>query len=427
MKQRVKLTLLIACIVLFFGCSREEKAPPGSVLITLWTGSNPYEMKWAEAVVSEWNKRNPTIIVKTQPIPEGQSSEEILIASVIAKTSPDICANLSPIVVEQFRQAHALVCLNDQPRLFRAITERVPEDILRGFVSPDGRLYQVPWKGNPVLMFCNLKQYRDVGAPPPRTYSDWLKAAGAIRFRKPGDYITQFDPSIIWHKHLYDFYTLYIAASGGKTLFNEAKKVDINNSTAIQVLKFLRENYSRDYVPMQLIPGPAFLSERIASYISGSWNIASLSQEAPQVEYDVFPIPVPDGYDFREPVHTYADPKCIGIFSNTKHPAECAAFVQFMCSRENDALLVQTCYQLVYRKSLLGDELFEKAFRDTPKLRKFAEALPYVRSYDQSPCLLELFDALAMEYVDVVVRGIRSPEEGLKRAQARMEEITQGE
>jgi cell fate (sporulation/competence/biofilm development) regulator YlbF (YheA/YmcA/DUF963 family) len=98
-----------------------------------------------------------------------------------------------------------------------------------------------------------------------------------------------------------------------------------------------------------------------------------------------------------------------------------------MCSRENDALLVQTCYQLVYRKSLLGDELFEKAFRDTPKLRKFAEALPYVRSYDQSPCLLELFDALAMEYVDVVVRGIRSPEEGLKRAQARMEEITQGE
>lgn len=421
MRQALFLLSIIAFVL--SGCAGKERIPAGSIVITLWTASNPYEIKWAKHVVEEWSRENPHVIIKSQPIPEGTSSEEILMASVLAGTTPDICANLSPTIVEQFRQAHALVCIDDHPELRRYIEERVPEEPLKGFFSPDGRLYQVPWKCNPVLMFYNRKICDSIGALPPATYSEWLAMAHILREKMPGVSMTQFDSSSVWHKRFFDFFTLYIAASGGKTLLNEEGRIDVDNETAISVIEFLRENFKEGYSTIELIPGQPFVQGQIATYVSGTWNVAALALEAPEIEYDVAPVPVPDDYDFKIPVHTFADPKCIGIFSSTKHPAECAEFVRFMCSRSMDARLASECGQLPYRKDMLRDEEFRPVFQKVPKLRKFAESVPYTRSMDQSLRLMELFDAFAIEYVDVAVRNIRTPEEGLRRAQRRMEEI----
>lgn len=418
---RFFIPLLVSALLCVCGCSREDKVPPGSVVIKLWTASNPDEMAWAEELLREWRVVNPHIIVRAQPVPESKSSEEILMASVIAGTTPDIYANLSPVIVEQLRNAKALECIDEYPELLNSLKERVPEEPMRGFVSPDGYLYQVPWKCNPVMMFCNVEKLDAMGAKPPRTYSEWLNLASRIRKSMPGVYMTQFDISTIWHKHLFDFYPLYIAASSGQTLMDG--KINVDNEYSLQVMSFLRQNFIEEYVPMEFIPGNAFGDEKVLFYISGPWNVPFLNRERPELKYDVFPVPVPDGYDFGKPVHTFADPKCIGIFRTTKYKAECAQFVQFMCSRRIDAMFVKKCQQLVYRKDLHSDEMFCETFKKYPVLKKFAEAVPYTRSVDLTPRLMELLDALSIEYVDVVVRGIRTPEEGLKRAQKRMEEI----
>jgi multiple sugar transport system substrate-binding protein len=415
------LVIIISCVFSLPGCGKKEHYPPGARVIKLWTASNPYEIEWASGVVKAWNESHPDVYVSSQPIPEGRSSEEILMASVLARTTPDICANLSPTVVERFRRAGALVALDDYPLLMNALRERVPEESFRFFISPDGRLYQVPWKCNPIAMFCNMRLFREAGASPPATYSEWLKAAGLIQKGAKGSYMTFFDTSITWYKRFFDFYTLYIAASGGKTLLDETGEPDIMNPAALSVMTFLRENFEKGYAPLEITPGDPFIFQRVAVNISGPWNVAFIDQAGKGIDYDIFPVPVPD--ECRDPGCTFADPKCMGIFTTTKYPRDCAEFVAFMCNRDNDAHLVSTCSQLVYRKNLLDDEAFRGIFEKAPMLKKFARMVPSTRSVDHSAEIMELFDALSMEYVDIAVRRLRSPEEGLKRAQETMRAI----
>lgn len=417
------LILFLTFIIFVTGCTRKEIYPEGAVVIKLWTPNNPYEINWADSVVKAWNESHPNIFVSAQPIPEGRSSEEILMASVLAKTTPDICANLSPTLVERFRKAGALVALNDLPALMNALLLRVPEEPLKDFISPDGRLYQIPWKCNPIAMFCNMGILEKCGVKPPVTYSEWMNGASLLRKSLPGMNMAFFDTSITWHKRFFDFYTLYIAASGGKTLLNKKGEPDIVNPAARKVMEFLQANFQNKYVPLEITPGDPFTFQRVAVNISGPWNVAALKQDADFINYDVFPVPVPDDYQGDTPPYTFSDPKCIGIFSTTKHPVECAEFAAFMCNRSNDAQLVRISSQLVYRKDLQKDPLFIEIFKKTPVLEKFARLVPKTRSIDNSPQIMELFDALSMEYVDIAVRRLRTADEGLKRAEARMREI----
>ena len=54
-----------------------------------------------------------------QPIPEGQSSEEVILAAVVGKTTPDIYANMWQGNVEMYAHAGVLI----------------PLDTLKGFLN----------------------------------------------------------------------------------------------------------------------------------------------------------------------------------------------------------------------------------------------------------------------------------------------------
>ncbi|MDQ7826959.1 MAG: extracellular solute-binding protein [Candidatus Eremiobacteraeota bacterium] len=419
---RLFLSLLLMALLPFPGGCAKNSPAPSKTVITLWVSSNPYEIEWAGEVVRQWNNDHPDIQVKSQPVPEGRSSEEILMASVIARTTPDICANISPTLVEQFRRAKALVALDSYPELMTALKERVPEDSLREFVSPDSHLYQVPWKCNPILMFCNMRIFRESGAVPPGTYSEWMKAAAAITGSHKGVSMTFFDASVTWHKRFFDFYALYIAASGGHTLLDRQGMPSIDNDPALAVMSFLSENFRRGFAPLEITPGDPFLNERVAVNISGPWNVANLAVEGSAISYDVFPLPVP-GERRKGASHTFADPKCIGIFTTSRHPEACARFVEFMVNSKNDGLLVKKCCQLVYRRHIETSPDCAEAFSTYPVLKKFAHAVPGAHSIDQATRIMEIFDVLSMEYADCAVRGIRTPRDALTRAEARMKEL----
>ncbi len=231
--------------------------------------------------------------------------------------------------------------------------------------------------------------------------------------------MTFFDASVTWYKRFFDFYALYIAASGGSTLLDGRGKPSLDNDAALSVMSFLNDNFRRGYAPLEITPGDPFMNERVAVNISGPWNVAFLATEGKHIDYDVFPLPVPDK-SVGGASCTFADPKCIGIFTTAKHPEACARFVEFMVNRKNDALLVKKCCQLVYRRDMERSPDFADSFATFPVLRKFAAAVPGTRSIDQAPKIMELFDVLSMEYADCAVRGIRSPRDALKRAENRM-------
>ena len=59
-----------------------------------------------------------------------------------------------------------------------------------------------------------------------------------------------------WWQRFFDFYALYIAASGGKTLVKQ-DQVIFNNRAAVQVFEFLQNIFKNGYFPREKVTGRA--------------------------------------------------------------------------------------------------------------------------------------------------------------------------
>jgi hypothetical protein len=93
--------------------------------------------------------------IHLQPIPEGQSSEEVILAAVVGKTTPDIYANMWQGNVEMYARAGVLIPLDTLHGFLQFIHERCDSAVIREITSVDGHIYQVPWKVNPFMTIYN--------------------------------------------------------------------------------------------------------------------------------------------------------------------------------------------------------------------------------------------------------------------------------
>jgi multiple sugar transport system substrate-binding protein len=410
--------------VFLVGC-QSSKDKSNVTELVYWSSNNQDEINLANEVVAEWNRLNPNMPIKYQPVPEGESSEEVILAAVVGKTTPDIYSNMWPGDVASYVRADQLVQF-DQFADFDSVTEeRYSEDILVQSRSRNGHIYQIPWKTNPVMLIYNKKMFRSAGFDKPtRTYKEYLEAARRLNRDVDGDgYIDKWigitDIRARWRDRLFDFYPMYIAATAGRTLI-ENGEITFNNEKAVGVFRFFRTIYENEYFPKEITTGRRdfFLTELAGSRIVGPWEITHTEKFKPEgFEYDFTHVLVPSGVE--DPIYTYGDIKSIVVFKNTKFPGESWEFVKFLINKTNDYRLLKIASQLPLRKGILEDPLFEKYFEQNPKMVKFAEQAKYLRGVDESPTLKEVFDAISQEFEACVVYGAKSPEKAVKDAASR--------
>lgn len=400
-----------------------EKPAEGKVRLTYWSSSNPNEIALAKELVKKWNKKHPDIFVHLQPIPASASSEEVLLAAIAGGTTPDICSNMWPGAMDEFISAGGLVRLDTFPDFWPVMLERVPEDLLHSFRAPDSHYYQIPWKTNPIMLVYNRKIFREAGVQPPlKTYSDYLQAAAKIVRDTDGDglvdrWMLYRSIKPIWWQRLFDFYPLYIGATGGMTLF-EGQRIIFNNPAAVKVMRFLRELYAKGYCPLTEFQGDQFLAGRLATQITGPWMITYIEKYKPAgFDYDIMPLPLPD--DYQGVYYTYGDHKNISIFSTTKYPKQAWAFARELISRYADLRLLEICSQVPIRKTLVADSVFAAYFAAHPRMRIFARQAAYTRGVDGIADLKEILDGLTQEYEACVLYGRISPEQAMENAAER--------
>lgn len=429
--KRLLKIISLTFIILVVSCSKDDKtfqkSEDGKIRLTYWCASNPHEIKLAKLLVKEWNETHPNIHVKLHPIPASQSSEEVLLAAIAGKTTPDICSNMWPGAMDDFTSSGGLVNFDRFPDFIDYIQKRVPEDLLKSFKSIDGKYYQLPWKTNPTMIMYNTKMFREAGITEElRTYSEFLDAAKKITRDLDGDgYFDQWmgyrNILMIWWQRLFDYYPFYIAASGGKTLFDSSELI-FNNQASVEVFQFFREIYKNGYFPNSTMQGDNFIISKLATTITGPWNIAHVEKyKDDDFEYDIMPLPVPD--DFEGQVYTRGDHKNISIFSTTKHPEAAWKFAKYLISPESDLKLLEICAQIPIRNNLLTDSLYQEYFQKNPKMVKFAEQAPYTRGVDGVSDLKEIFDGISQEYEMCAKYGVKSPEDAVRDAAKRAKVI----
>ncbi|MFQ6617459.1 MAG: extracellular solute-binding protein [Fidelibacterota bacterium] len=423
--------ILAAFLFLLFQCGGKEDSSQGNVVLKYWPSSNPNEIALAKDIVKRWNETHQDIKVKMQPLPAGRSSEEILLAAIVGKTTPDISSIIWPGVLEQYIDAKAVIPLDQFPDFDSVLTSRIPLKSIELVKSSDGHFYQFPWKVNPIVFEYNVKRFRELGIKkPPSTYSEFMDVAAAVTRDTDGDgYIDQWAayPNILveWWQRFFDFYTYYIAASGGKTLLDD-QRVIFDSKAGVEVFKFFYQGFRKGYFPNTRFQGDAFLRGKLAMHVTGPWTIAYNEKYKPEgFEYDFAPVPVPD--DYRGPLYTYADPKNIVIFSTTRHPEEAWEFVKYLVSRENDKKLLRITNQMPFRRDMLKDEYFSEFFQKYPKYRIFAELIPNSIGVDYSIYLQEIFDIISQEFDASCIQGVKPPEKAVRDAADRVRRLIERE
>ena len=392
--------------------------------LLFWCSNNNQEIKLCTAITEKWNLTHTVNKIHQQPIPEGQSSEEVILAAVVGKTTPDIYANMWQGNVEMYAKAHVLIPLDTLKGFLEFIRDRCDPAVIKEITASDGHIYQVPWKVNPIMTIYNKNMFLENGITEvPRTYSAYRNAAAIIKANNIKKGLTQnwfgyTEVKAIWYQRRFNFYPLYLAASGGGSLVVN-NKAAFNNKYAIEVFRFLQSLYTDEYFSREILSSSAdpFVTQKIATKWTGPWEIPYLNNIPDRnFEYGYYEPPVPD--DQKGPVYTYADPKNIVLFNTCSNPQQAWEFVKTIIGQQGDLKLLEVTGQLPRRKNLATDIFYADFFKTNPMLLPFAKQLAFVKGDDNCEVIVEVLDIISQEYEACVVYGKKSPEKAIQDAEA---------
>jgi multiple sugar transport system substrate-binding protein len=419
--MKTKRYLIVLCILTaFFSCNNSKSDKDQTLLF--WSSNNNGEIEFSKHFVDQWNS-NETTPIKFQPIPEGQSSEEVILASVVGKTTPDIYANMWQGSVEMYAKAGVLIPLDTLTGFTEFIKERCSQETIDEITSSDGHIYQVPWKINPIMTIYNKRLDNDFGLPGlPNTYNSYLKAGAAIKSDRNNDgyvdrWIGYTEVKVIWYQRFFNFYPLYIAASDGGSLVKN-NKAAFNNEYAVGVFRFLQELYNKEYYSKERLSAgqDRFITEDIFTKWTGPWEINHVNKfkKRTDFDFDFFPMQVPENH--QGPIYTYSDPKNIVIFNTCTRPQEAWEFIKTLISTEGDKKFLEMTGQLPNRKNLETEEIFQDYFDENPKVKAFAKQANFIKGVDNCEVIVEVFDIISQEYEACVIYNKKTPEQAIEDA-----------
>ncbi|HED38444.1 MAG TPA: sugar ABC transporter substrate-binding protein, partial [Ignavibacteria bacterium] len=80
LSHSVKIIVLLLLALVLYSCGNSTRRNKNNLIY--WSSNNQQEIEFAREMVNGWNKKHPNQKISTQPVPAGQSSEEIILAAV---------------------------------------------------------------------------------------------------------------------------------------------------------------------------------------------------------------------------------------------------------------------------------------------------------------------------------------------------------
>ncbi len=329
--MKKKILALLVCVVmvisLISGCGQSNNTPvtPAadeastasttateattkelSGTFTYWSCFSGDSMKWDQGRIDDFNKANPNIKCEVQFVTDSAGiNNGKLLAAIAGGTAPDL------IIADDYSSAYSFAA-NGSFESWAPYLDDVGiklDDFIQGYqdcIYYKDTPYLIPQDGNALMLYYNTEMFEEAGIDvnnPPTTLAQLDEYADKLSVKDASGNYTRFG-FIPWLDNGGDAF-VWPFFFGNKVYSPETNKLTITEQNMVDCFTWMR-SYAQKYNPEKIqafvtgaggmfSPDHPFMTGKVAMTLTGNWFTNALRIYAPNVKYNVCPVPAPEG------------------------------------------------------------------------------------------------------------------------------------
>lgn len=312
-------------------------------VIRFWAMGREGEV--VEALVPEFERRNPGIRVQVQQIPWSAAHEKLLTAFVGGAT-PDV-SQLGNTWVPEFQALGALEPLDARAAASRSVDRA---DYFEGIWDTnviDRRTYGLPWYVDTRVLFYRPDLMAAAGHPdPPTTWAGWVDAMRAMKaLMGPGQHPILL-PTNEWPQ------PVILGMQAGSTLLRDGDRYGDFRDPAFRrgfdfYISLFREGLAPRVSASEISNRyQEFERGNVAMFITGPWEIGEFTNRVKGVPWATAPLPGPDG-----PGVSLAGGASLVLFRASERKEAAWKLIEFLSEPANQVRFYELTGDLPARRS----------------------------------------------------------------------------
>ena len=381
--------------------------PPADqrIRLRLATHYNLRSMKTYQALVADFNRRNPDLLVELQGVP-GSYYDKLLVMFV-GRTAPDVMWMGKGMA--QFASRGAFLDVEDE---FRLPAGHYYESVVDCYRF-NGRLMGFPMGADFSVIVYNLDLFEQAGLPPPApgwTLEDFRKAASRLTVREGGQvrqwgFYGEIDPGV--------FGAEYLSSDMSEERIDRPEWRDYLNFH----LKLIFEDGS---MPSRLAPANAGILTRRqtfyrgqAAMISDAFHFQTMREEISDFRWDIAPVPLGARQACSSSTQGFA------ISRHTSHRAEALRLLKYLVAPETQRRMGHV---LVPSHRESARQVIDEMLSPPHNHQVILNSMETLNPFPRHPRINELQQVLS-ETKRLVWTRQQSPEAGLRECAHQFREI----
>lgn len=382
--------------------TEESGSGGGEEKITMWHALADNELDIFQKYVEEYNAQSEQTEVELVYTPADEYIKQLTIGNIAGDMADMVM--MDNCYTSEFASTGVL---EDLSAYYNEWDESQMLDGPMQSVTYEGGIYGLPYACNTIALFYNVDMLEEAGVEVPTTWDELVDAAAKLTTDEHTGFAFCGAKTGEGAFQVYPF--LNQAGADINTLDSEGAiaAVDMLGSM-VEAGSASKEvmNWSQADLEKQ------FAAENVAMIIEGVWQIAQLREDAPDLNWDVAKIPIPEGG--TEATALGGENICVTSGANTEG---CWDFLSWICSKE---ISPQLCKDMS-RFSARSDVDNEEWFSEDEQTLFFANYMKYTAARVH-PRWSECASAFEVAY-QKVFSGEASAADAMKEAQAEIDTI----
>ena len=388
------LTAVLACSMLGTAAYAEEAS--GDVTIWYYWETEGHQ-KALNHIIEEFNGSQDSITVEAKYVPFADFKKQLSIGAS-ADELPDLV-----ILDNPDHAAYAAM------GIFADITDKF--DVSNYYEGPvnsctlDGKLYGVPFGSNDLVLFYNADMLKEAGCEVPTTWDELLEVAKATTT----DSVFGFAHCALQNEEGTFNFLPWVWSTG-------ATSYEINSEGGIKALNFEKELVDSGAMTKEAINWTQgdtmhqFIAGNLAMMINGTWQIPTMREEVPDLNWNVAPIP-----QDKEQASGLGGENYAVIAGGNEDAA--VKFLEFATTPET-CLYMMNAMGYISADSTIAKDQFE----GDEVYQVFVDEMQYAHARGPLPEWPSISDAISLAF-NKVITGESAPEDAAAEAQATIDGI----